>query len=793
MSSEPLPPGALRLDDVTKVYDRRAGERRWRHAWPAPLPSPLAPIVAVDRLSLAIGPGEKVGIIGANGAGKSTVLKLIAGVTDPTSGRVERTGRLGAMIELGLGFHPDLTGWENVRSSAAVLGLESEETEALLPAVVAFADIGGAMDEPLKHFSTGMTARLGFALATQVPSDLLVIDEVLAVGDPEFQERCIARIHELSAAGTTLLLVSHAMWLVDSVCDRSIRLAEGTVVDDGPTREVIDRYLTPVPRTRPQSTSSRLRFTSFSVERTDLRPGEPITLRAGVAAAGPVETTDIEVAFAWASIAPDLPLALAAQRLPVDLVRDGGELVGRSDPIPTDSGHVGVRARLVDPRAGTTLDEAEAEFWIAREVVGRPPQLAVDIDWELGPLTSGPTPRTIDSTPVEGAVIARLDDVGKRFHTSKPRFDRRILPGRLGVDPGGDLLALEDVTVALGAGTTTGLIGPNGSGKTTLLRLLAGTLAPTTGTVMTRGRVVSMLELGLGFHPDLPGRENVVLTAELLGIGPRQTLDRLEAIAAFAGLGDALDAPVKQYSSGMRARLGLAVAVHTDPDLLLIDEALAVGDEQFRSRAIRAVGDLQAREVAVVFVSHDLRIVEEICDRVVKLDRGRVVADGPTDEVFAALGEPDWAGGSTRHTTAVGLGDVRVNRHRVVTGGRLEVSGEVEVTEPAPWLRLELRYRVRLDEHWEMTPEEEVAHTIFSRVLEPAGGRLRGPGWYRYRVVVSGNAIAGDVAVVVLAVDQREEEVVAESWQAVTFGNPRPGTVTPVSCPVDVTWTVVPP
>jgi ABC-type polysaccharide/polyol phosphate transport system ATPase subunit len=501
-----------------------------------------------------------------------------------------------------------------------------------------------------------------------------------------------------------------------------------------------------------------------------------------------VDLVDLEVAFAWASIAPDLPIAVAAQRLPEEALVAGASLTGTSSPIPTDTGHVGVRARLVDPRAGTSFDEAATEFWIAREVVGRRPQLAVELQWSLREAEEGEATATSAEVADAHGAVAVMRGASKRFRSGdRPRVDRRLLPGAWGDDRGGDLVAVDDVFLVLRAGTSTGIIGPNGAGKTTLLRLLAGTTSATAGRVTTRGRVVSMLELGLGFHPDLAGRDNVDLAARLLGLGPHQLRDRFDEILDFAGLGEAIDAPVKQYSSGMRARLGLAVAVHAGPDLLLIDEALAVGDEGFRTRAIREVDRLRNAGTAVVFVSHDLDLVEEVCERVIRLERGRVVADGPTDEVLEHE-RSDGDGGTTRLTTAVELGPLQLVRRRVVSGGRLELDGQVDVTATAPWLRLELRYQARTAEE-SMTPEEAAAHTIFTRVLEPAGGALGTPGRFRFHAIVDGNDIAGDVVVHVTAVDEREEQVVAESWQAVTFGNPRPGTLTPVSCPVDVVWT----
>jgi ABC-type polysaccharide/polyol phosphate transport system ATPase subunit len=786
MSSD-VAPGAFHLDAVTKHYDRRASDQWYRNARPGPDPAPLAGVTAVDRVDLEVRPGERVGLIGDNGAGKSTLLKLIAGVSRPSRGRLAVGGRVGAMIELGVGFHPDLTGRENVRIGAALAGLGPADLDDVFEELAAFAGLGEAIDEPLRHYSTGMRARLGFALATHVPADLLLVDEVLAVGDPDFQARCVARIHELCDGGVTLVFVSHEMWVLDGVCDRVVRLEAGSVVDDGPAPDVIARYLAPVDRAHRRDEDAPLRLRSVTVASDDVAPGEPLELRAELAVAGTVDVADLEVAFVLPTVEPDRPVGVAVQRIPDEVARSGGTLVGVSTPVPVDTGHVRVRTRLLDPRADTVLDEASAEFWVDRASASRRPQLAVRVDWRTMPVADGERPDAVTAAPVGGEVLGRLTGVTKTYRSGRrSSFDRRLLPGRWGADAEGDIVAVDDVDLAFQRGTSTGIIGPNGAGKTTLLRLLAGTIAPTRGKVATSGRVVSMLDLGLGFHPDVSGRENARLTALLLGVPAAGLAERTGAMFEFAGLGDAIEAPVKQYSSGMRARLGLAVALHTDPDLLLVDEALAVGDERFRRQAILAVDELRAQGAAVLFVSHDLQIVREVCDRVVRIERGRATADGPADEVLPA--EVDEQRGTSQSLTAVAFGPLTVNRTRIVTGGRLELTGEIDVVEPAPWLRVEVRYSTRYEVRPPPGSEDERLAVIFTRVVEPAGGPLATPGRRRYDVVIDRNHIAGDVLVAVTAVDERDERDVAEAWHAVTFGNPRPGELTPVWCPMEVRW-----
>lgn len=193
--------------------------------------------------------------------------------------------------------------------------------------------------------------------------------------------------------------------------------------------------------------------------------------------------------------------------------------------------------------------------------------------------------------------------------------------------------ALDDVSFDVAAGECLGIIGPNGSGKSTTLGLIAGVLRPTAGTIETSGRICPLLELGAGFHTELTGRENVYLNGVLLGMTRAEVRERYERIAAFSELGDFLERPLRTYSSGMMARLGFSVAIHVEPRILLVDEVLAVGDAGFRAKCMQAIGEFRARGVAIVYVSHDMPTVREICDHALLLDHGRVLAQGPAGEV----------------------------------------------------------------------------------------------------------------------------------------------------------------
>jgi lipopolysaccharide transport system ATP-binding protein len=241
--------------------------------------------------------------------------------------------------------------------------------------------------------------------------------------------------------------------------------------------------------------------------------------------------------------------------------------------------------------------------------------------------------------PHSGELIVRLTGVGKAFRRfeQQPFLLRNIVKRlTLRMERPRDFWPLRNVSFDIRRGETVGVVGQNGSGKSTLLRLIAGAAYPTEGHIAVRGRIAPLLALGAGFQPDMTGRECVQINATALGLDKREIAARLDDIVAFAELADFIDTPVRYYSSGMLARLGFSVAVHTDPDLLLVDEVLAVGDHAFQEKCIARIEELRQGGVTIFFVSHDAVIVRRLCDRVLWLKDGRVARDGAAEAVLAA-------------------------------------------------------------------------------------------------------------------------------------------------------------
>lgn len=238
------------------------------------------------------------------------------------------------------------------------------------------------------------------------------------------------------------------------------------------------------------------------------------------------------------------------------------------------------------------------------------------------------------------ATAIEVSNISKRFVLRHTRSMKEafvwLIKGRKG-DLSEKFDALKDVSLTVEQGETVALLGLNGSGKSTLLKHISGVMRPDAGRVGTRGRVAGLIEVGAGFHHDLSGRDNVYLNGAILGMTEQEIDEKFDSIVEFSEIGQFIDTEVKFYSSGMYLRLAFSVAVHTDPEVFLVDEILAVGDEPFQKKCINKIRELAGEGKTLVVVSHDLDLVSRICERGVLLEHGRIVLDGPVDDVVARL------------------------------------------------------------------------------------------------------------------------------------------------------------
>jgi ABC-2 type transport system ATP-binding protein len=344
---------------------------------------------AVKDLSFSLKKGESMGIIGPNGSGKSTTLKLLSGILRPDQGTYNVQGRLSALIEVGAGFHPDLTGRENVFLNGSILGMTRKEVQAKFADIVDFAGVGEFIDTPVKRYSSGMAVRLGFAVAAFIEPDVLLVDEVLAVGDTEFRNRCHNRMTQMLNKGVTMILVSHNLTEVRNLCDRTLMLWKGERVIDGPTPRVVEEYhqrvvemikvdqakdavRNAVPKPRSDVEITRVQFLDKTGLATDtIMTGDPVTVRIHYRAARRVERPQVAIDLEWAA---EDTLAASCD------TRGDGEQLGPIDP---GEGHVdciwgpvliepnvySINVRILDGDTDTLLGASERNRLLLNEQV----------------------------------------------------------------------------------------------------------------------------------------------------------------------------------------------------------------------------------------------------------------------------------------------------------------------------------------------------------------------------------------------------------------------------------------
>ncbi|HHW78742.1 MAG TPA: ABC transporter ATP-binding protein [Xanthomonadaceae bacterium] len=262
--------GYLRVRNLGKVYKRYPNNRARLLEWLNPARQRHAQHWAVRGVSFEVSAGEAVGIVGNNGAGKSTLLKMIVGTTQPSEGSIELGGRIAALLELGMGFHPEFTGRQNAYMGGQILGLTGQQITELMPAIEAFAEIGDYLDQPLRTYSSGMVVRLAFSVATAVRPEMLIVDEALSVGDAYFQHKSFDRIRQFRDAGTTLLFVSHNPGAIKTLCSRAVLLDQGILIRDGEPDNILDYYNAIIAT---QAADQQIREVESDVQKSVIRSG----------------------------------------------------------------------------------------------------------------------------------------------------------------------------------------------------------------------------------------------------------------------------------------------------------------------------------------------------------------------------------------------------------------------------------------------------------------------------------------------------------------------------------------
>ncbi len=331
---------------------------------------------AIDDVNLDIWPGEVVGLIGRNGAGKSTLIRLLSGITAPSSGRCEVRGTVGSLLEVGVGFHPELSGRENIFLNGAILGMSSAEVRRSLQQIVDFSEIGDALDTQVKYYSSGMYVRLAFSVAAHLTTDILFVDEVLAVGDVAFQRRCLGKMDDVARSGRTVVLVSHNMAPIQALCSRAVLLDKGRLIEDGPPEKIIEHYHRLCSQTQQADLRSRqdrrgdgfARFTS--VEFANASQPELGTLRCGDRARVVLEyESDRELEGVAFMVGLYGSLGQPLYRLDSE---NAGGLTGRfpargklvcdTDPITLSPGRYSCNLALM--MRGSVVDHVETAYWL---------------------------------------------------------------------------------------------------------------------------------------------------------------------------------------------------------------------------------------------------------------------------------------------------------------------------------------------------------------------------------------------------------------------------------------------
>lgn len=427
--------------------------------------------------------GEILGIIGSNGAGKTTLSKVISRILEEDKGKMEVDGRVTALFSFGMGFNKELTGRENVFLNGMMLGISRDMITRYIDEIHEFSDLGDFMDQPMKYYSSGMKARLGFSVASHLQPEVLILDEALNTGDAQFSRKAAEKMKELVQQAKMVVIVTHSLGYAQSHCTRLIWLEKGKVKEIGDPKEVISNYKANIPAAKPK------------------------------------------------------------------------------------------KKRILE------LEKTESEI---------------------------------------GKTIISADNVGVSFNLKGQTF-----------------WALRNLDFQVKEGEVLGIIGHNGAGKSTLCKVLTKILRPDEGDIEVLGQTSALLGYGTGFNNQLTGRDNIYLNAMLLGIPKERVAEKYDEIIDFSGIGKAIDKPVKQYSSGMKSRLGFSIAAILKPDIFIIDEALSTGDISFQQKASERIQEIIESAKAVIIVSHNMGFVEKVCTRAIWMKKGQIMFDGDPVETVA--------------------------------------------------------------------------------------------------------------------------------------------------------------
>ncbi|ALX49939.1 ABC transporter ATP-binding protein [Lentibacillus amyloliquefaciens] len=433
--------------------------------------------------------GEILGIIGSNGAGKTTLSKIITGILRQDQGEIRVDGKVTALFSFGMGFNKELTGRENVYLNGMMLGIDKQLINKYIEDIHAFSDLGDFMDQPMKYYSSGMKARLGFSVAAHLEPEILILDEALNTGDAKFSQKAAQKMKELVKRAKMVIIVTHSLPYAQRNCDRLIWVDGGVIREDGDPTEVIANYKATMPKRPPR------------------------------------------------------------------------------------------KRRLLQ------LDKTE--------------------------------------TNIQDNTVIKAENVGVSFQLKNK----------------GKFWALRNLDFEIKVGEVVGIIGHNGAGKSTLCKVLTKIYQPDEGQIELNGETSALLGYGTGFNPQLTGSDNIYLNAMLLGIPKKRVDEKYDEIVEFSGIEGAIDKPVKEYSSGMKSRLGFSIAATLKPDIFIIDEALSTGDMAFQEKASERIQDMIESAKAVIIVSHNMNFVEKVCTRALWMEQGQVRFDGGAEEAVAKYRE----------------------------------------------------------------------------------------------------------------------------------------------------------